>query len=195
MRTIRPLATAPEWLTWSATGSVSSTLAEVFMSRKGRNDEPGTKASGPWDRPRQAAAQVKPAAAQLKPLARSTAAAARRRVHKTRAWAAPQVEHAGQVLQDSVAPRVSALLSAAARRLEPAKPPRRRWRKLAGVAMVAAAAGAVAAVVRNRGKPKITTSAAEAGADDVTPAAEMRDGQGRTSADAGADVSGPVRTS
>jgi ferric-dicitrate binding protein FerR (iron transport regulator) len=79
--------------------------------------------------------------------------------------------HAGQVLQDSVAPRVAALLSAAARRLEPGKPPRRRWRKLAGVAILAAAAGAVAAVVRNRGKPKITTSAAEADADDVTPAA------------------------
>src|SRR5260221_9258819 len=53
-------------------------------------------------------------------------AAARRRVRKTRAWAAPQVEHAGQVLQDSVAPKVSALLSAAARRLEPAKPQDRK---------------------------------------------------------------------
>jgi hypothetical protein len=61
--------------------------------------------------------------------------------------------------------------------------------------MLAAAAGAVAAVVRIRGKSKITTSAAEAGADDVTPAAEIRDGQGRTSADAGADVNRPVHTS
>jgi hypothetical protein len=165
------------------------------MSRKGRNDEPGTKASSPWDRPRQAAAQVKPVAAQLKPLARSTAAAARRRVHKTRAWAAPQVERTGQVLQDSVAPKVSALLSSAARRLEPAKPPRRRWRKLAGLAMLAAAAGVVAAVVRNRRKPEVTTSAAGMDADDVTPAAEMRDGQGRTSADAGAGVNRRVRTS
>jgi hypothetical protein len=116
-------------------------------------------------------------------------------VHKTRAWAAPQVEHAGQVLQDSVAPRVSALLSAATRRLEPTKPPRRRWRKPADIAMLAAAASAVAAVVRNRGKPEITTSAAEADEDHVTPAAEMRDGQGRTSADADAGVNQPVRTS
>jgi hypothetical protein len=164
------------------------------MSRTRRNHEPGTKASSPRDRARRAAAQVKPAAAQLKPLARSTGAAARRRVHKTRAWAAPQVEHAGQVLQDSVAPRVSALLSAAARRLEPERPGRRRWRNLAGVAMLATAAGAVAAIVlRNRRKPEVTTSAAGADADDVTPAPEMRDGQGRTSTDA--DVSGPVRTS
>jgi hypothetical protein len=54
MRTIGPLAAASEWLTWPATGSVSggSTSAEVSMSRNGRNDESGTKASGPWDRPR-----------------------------------------------------------------------------------------------------------------------------------------------
>jgi hypothetical protein len=149
------------------------------MFRKGRNDEPGTKATSPTDRAREAAAQVKPVAAQLKPLARSTGAAARRRVHKTRAWAAPRVDHAGQVLQDSVAPKVSALLSAAGRRLEPAKPRRRRWRKLVGFSMLAAAAGVVAAVVRNRRKSEVTTSAAGADADDVTPAAEMRDGQGR----------------
>jgi len=165
------------------------------MSRKGRNDEPGTKASSPKDRALEAAAQVKPVTAQLKPLARSTGAAAGRRVHKTRAWAAPHVEHAGQVLQGSVAPKVSALLSAAARRLEPAKPQRRRWRKLAGVSMLAAAAGVAAAVVRNRRKPEVTTSAAGADADDVTPAAEMRDGQGRTGTYADADVNRPVRTS
>jgi len=160
------------------------------MSRTRRNHEPGTKASTPWDRARQAAAQVKPVAARLKPLARSTGAAARRRVHKTRAWAAPQVERTGQVLQDSAAPKGSALLSSAAQRLEPATPPRRRWRKLAGISMLTAAGGAVAAVVRNRRKPEVTTSAAEADADDVTPAAEMRDLQGttRTDADADADV-------
>ncbi len=141
------------------------------MSRTRRNHEPGTKASTPWDRARQAAAQVKPVAARLKPLARSTGAAAMLRVHKTRAWAAPQVERTGRVLQDSAAPRVSALLSAAARRLEPATPRRR--------------------------KPEVTTSAAEADADDVTPAAEMRDLQGTTStdADADADVNRPIRTS
>jgi hypothetical protein len=157
------------------------------MSRTRRNHEPGTTASSPLDRPRQAAAQVKPVAAQLKPLARSTGAAARRRVHKTRAWAAPQVERTGQVLQDSVAPKVSALLSSAAQRLEPAKPPRRRWRKLAGISVLTAAAGAVAAVVLNRIKPEVTTSVAEADADDVTPAAELRDGQGTTSTDADAE--------
>ena len=161
------------------------------MSRMKRNHDADTAASSARGRARQAAAQVKPVAARVKPLARSTGAAARRRVHRTRAWAAPQVERTGQVLQDSVAPRVSALLSSAARWLEPAKPPRRRWRKLAGIAMLTAAAGAVAALVRNRRKPEVTTSAAGADAGDVTPAPEMRDGQARTSTDADAGVTGP----
>ncbi len=88
-------------------------------------------ASGAGRRVRWVAAQVKPAAAEMKPFAQRTGAAAKRRARKTRAWAAPQVERSGQVLQDSVAPTVSAWLSTAARRLEPAKPHRARWRKLA----------------------------------------------------------------
>ena len=154
------------------------------MSRMKRNHEAGTAANGAWDRARQAAAHVQP-------LARRTGAAARRRVHTTRAWAAPQVERTAQVLQDSVAPKVSALLSSAAQRLEPAKPRRRPWRKLAGISVLAA--GAAAALVLNRRKPEVTTSAAEADADELTPAAEMRDGQAKTST--GADVNGRVRTS
>jgi hypothetical protein len=156
------------------------------MSRIRRNDEAGMAANSARGRARQAAAQ-------LKPVATSTRAAARRRVHRTRAWAAPQVEHTGQILQDSVAPKVSALLSSAARRLEPAKPRRPRWRKLAGISVLTAAASAVAALVRNRRKPDSTTSAAEADAGDVAPAAQRRDGQAGTSADA--DVNGQVRTS
>ena len=164
------------------------------MFRKKRNDEADTGASSAWDRARQAAAQVMPVAARMKPLARSTGLAARRRVHRTRAWAAPQVERTGQVLQDSVASKVSAVLSSAAQRLEPAKPPRRRWRKLAGISMLTASAGAVAAIVRNRRKPDLTTSA-DADADDVTPAAEMRDGQGTTGTAADTDVNGQAGTS
>lgn len=122
-------------------------------------------------------------AAQVKPLARSAEATTARGVHKTRAWAAPQVEHAGQVVQDSVAPRVSALLSSAARRLEPARPRSGRWRKLAGGSALAAAAGAVGALVRGRRKPDTAVSAAETDADDVTPSAQKRDGQARASTD------------
>ena len=146
------------------------------MSRKSkRKHEPGMVASG--------ARAARKMAAQVKPLARSAGATTTRGVHKTRAWAAPQVEHAGRVVQDSVAPRVSALLSSAARRLEPARPRSGRWRKLVGGSALTAAAGAVAALVRSRTKPDTAVSAAETDADDVTPAAQARDGQARARTD------------
>src|SRR5260370_38701126 len=97
--------------------------------------------------------RVRHAAAQVKPLARTTGAAARRRVHRTRAWAAPQLERTGQVLQDTIAPKVSAVLSSAAQRLEPPQPRRGRRRKLAGVSMLTAAPTAVAPPVPQRRKP------------------------------------------
>ena len=165
------------------------------MSRRKRNHKADVAASKTWRRARQAAAQVRPVAAQVKPLAMSTGAAARRRVHQTRAWAAPRVERTGQVLQDSAAPKLSALLSSAARRLEPPKPRRPRWRKLAGVSALTAAASAVAAFVRSRRKADGTTSAAEADADEAAPPADRRDGQAKTSTDADADVNRQVHTS
>jgi len=105
------------------------------------------------------------------------------------------VERTGQVLQDSVAARVSAALSSAAQRLEPAKPPRRRWRKLAGISMLAAAASVAAALARSRKKPDVTTSPVEVDADDVTPAAQVGDRQAKTHSDADADVNGHVPAS
>jgi len=159
------------------------------MSRMKRNHE----ASSTLDRARQAAAQVKPAAAQAKTLASSAGTAARRRVHKARAWAAPQVDRTGQVLQDRVAPKVSAVLSSAARRLDPPEPKRRPWRKLAISSALTTAASAVAAVVLNRRKPDAATPADGADADKVTPTMKTSDGQARTSTEADAD--GRVRTS
>lgn len=141
------------------------------------------------ERARQAAAHLKPAAAKVKPLARGTGAAAKRRLHRTRAWAAPRVERTGQVLQDSVAPKASAALSSAARRLDPGKPRHRPWRMLAGMAAVTAAASAAAACIRNRRKPDSTTSAAKE--TDVASTAETGDGQAST----GTDASGPIRAS
>jgi hypothetical protein len=146
-------------------------------------------------RARQVAAQVKPTAAQIKPLGQRAGAASIRRVRSTRAWAAPRIERTGQVLQDSVAPRVSAWLSSAARRLEPAKPHRPRWRKLAGISVLTAAASAAAALVRHRKKPDSIIPAAETGAGNVAPAAATSDGQAMASTDADADVNAQVRIS
>lgn len=155
------------------------------MSGSKRIGKAGAAATAALDRARQAAAHVKPYASGAR-------AAAGRGVHRARAVAAPQVERAGQALEDSVAPKVSAVLSSAAQRLEPAKPRRQRWRKLAGISLPAAVAGAVAAVVRNRAKPDLTPPE-QTDTDSSAPAAKMRDEQARTSTDA--DVDGQARTS
>lgn len=97
-----------------------------------------------------ALARARQAAARLKPVALSTSAAAKNGVRTTRAWAAPQLEQTGHLVQDRIAPKISSALSSAAQRIEPAAPRRRRWRKLAGASMVTAAASAVAGAVLNR---------------------------------------------
>jgi hypothetical protein len=106
---------------------------------------PNNRSEAIKDGARQAAAQLKPAAERARPLARTTSEAARRGILRTRAWAAPQVERTGQVLQDTVAPKVSAMLASAAKRIDPAQPRYRRWQKPAGLATLAAAGGAIAA--------------------------------------------------
>lgn len=122
----------------------------------------GKKRSDAWDRTRKATKQIKPMAAQVKPLAKSTGEAARRQWFRTRAWAAPQVKRTGKVLQETVAPKVSDMLSSAAERIDPAKPKRGRWRLPTAIAAaIAAAASGAAAVLRNRSKTQAATSTEE----------------------------------
>jgi len=99
---------------------------------------------------------------------------ARRGVHRTRAWAAPNIERTGHVLQDTVAPKVSSALSAAARQIAPDAPPRQRWRKQASIAtLTAAAGGAIAGLARrarnseSNGASADGTSAGHAADEDV----------------------------
>ena len=84
-------------------------------------DRSATTAATPqiWQRARQTAQVAKPVVAQVKPLANDTKAAASRGLRNARSWAAPQVERSGQVLQETVAPKVVAALTSTARRLEP----------------------------------------------------------------------------
>jgi hypothetical protein len=154
------------------------------MSRTKRNHQAGSM----LDRTSQTVAQAKP-------LARRTAAAASRRVRRTRAWAAPRVERSGQVLQDSIAPRISAALSSAAQRLAPARPRRGRWRKLADVSMLTAAASAVAAFIRNRRQRDGAASAGEPDTHEMMPAAGTGEGPTSTNSRADANTDGRARTS
>ena len=113
-----------------------------------------------WDRTRKAAEQLKPMADQVKPMAEKTRQAARRQWFRTRAWAAPRVQRTGEVLEGTVAPKVSAALSSAAERIDPAKPKRGRWQLPVGIAAaLSAAAGAAAAALRGRSKTGTQASA------------------------------------
>lgn len=119
-----------------------------------------------WQRARQTAEDAKPVAAQVKPLAHDTKDVASRGLRKARAWAAPQVERTGQVLQDTVAPKVAAALTKSAHRLDPEKPRRGRWRKAAGISVMLAAASAIIAALRNRITPAVSSGSSE----DASPA-------------------------
>lgn len=188
-----PMVDAPRQ---GKSANTESTLPEVAMFPNIKNHDVSAAASIARDTARQAAAQVKPVAAHAKPLAANTAAATRRRVLRTRAWAAPQIERTGQALEDSVAPKVSALLSSAARRVEPSRQRRRRGRALVAISMLTVAAGAVAILARNRRKAASMTSPANADAGTMAPAAARADDQPRTDAhaDVDADVNGRVGT-
>jgi hypothetical protein len=133
------------------------------------------------------------AAARMRPLATSTRTTAGRGVHKTRGWAAPQIERTGKVLEDRVAPRISAMLTSAAQRIEPAEPRQRRWAKLAGISILTTAASAIAAVIRHRSKSDLTPPA-DTTPQDVAPDAEVQHRKPGTSTKAPA-VDGHVRTS
>jgi hypothetical protein len=118
-------------------------------------------ASQIWQRVSQTAQDAKPVVAQVKPLANDTKAAANRGLRKARSWAAPQVDRTGQVLQDTVAPKVAAALHASAQRLDPDKPRRNGWRIAAGISAALVLAAAIVAGLRKRSSPAATTPAEE----------------------------------
>jgi hypothetical protein len=116
-------------------------------------------------RARKIAMQASKLADQAGPISRKAAVTARQgagsaadwarpRVGRVRAWMAVRAARGSVAVQERLAPRVSLMLAAAARRLDPPKPRARRWPKvLAGTALLAAG-GAAAAAMAMRGRPK-----------------------------------------
>ena len=197
----------PKWLTRPVAGIVraAGTPRRFPIFRSEAHHRTRNVATSVWRRARQAAVRRRPAVGKVTPLAKNAAAAARHRVDRTRAWAAPQVGRVGQVVEESVAPKVSSLLSATARRLEPDKPRRRRWRKAVGFSAAAAAAGALAAAARSHMRARASAAAQEdheeaggVSAAETTPAAEtasaMQAGNGQRPGSDVAQASG-TRTS
>jgi hypothetical protein len=155
------------------------------MSRSNRTAKGSAPAASVLHRARLAGAHVKP-------FATSTRAATGHGVHRSRAWATPQVGSTAKAVQDKLALQIAAMLSSAAQRIEPAKPQRPRWRKLAGISILTATASALAALVRNRAKADASRSE-ETNPEDVAPAAQVRGENARLSTDASVD--GQIRTS
>ena len=94
--------------------------------------------------------QARQAGAAARPVAASARTAARKGIHHARVWAAPRLERTGHTLEDQVAPRMAAMLSAAAQRIEPAPVRRRRWPVLAAGVVAAAGLSAGAAYLLKR---------------------------------------------
>lgn len=80
---------------------------------------------------------------------------AKPRVGRARAWMAVRAARGSIAMQDNVAPRISSVLAATARRLDPPRSQSRRWPKvLVGTALLAAgAAAATAMALRKRSRP------------------------------------------
>ena len=165
------------------------------MSRMTANEKAAAAAAVAQVRARELAERLKPAAAQVKPLARSTQEAAVRGLHQTRVWAAPRVEHTGQVLQESVAPKVADMLSSAAHRIEPEQPRSRNWWTLSGLLVIIAGAAAAAAIALRKRSTAHCAPAGEADTGEASPGTgEAASGTGQ-SADSNTDATRASRTS
>jgi hypothetical protein len=136
--------------------------------------------------------RAREAAAQMAPLARNAQLTAKQRVYGARVWAAPRLERMGQTLQDDVAPRMSAVLSATARKVQPTSPPRRRWPVLAAGMLMIAGGCAAAAVALSRRNPGSVTVFGQPG-ESARSAADPHDMA--AAEPASADVNGHGHTS
>lgn len=102
----------------------------------------------------------------------SVTPAAKRGLRKARTWAAPQVERAGQAIESTVAPKVAAALTSTARRLEPDKTASRGRWRV--LAGVSALLAAAAAALAAAMRKRTADSSAEASSPGLTPAEQMQ---------------------
>jgi hypothetical protein len=136
------------------------------------------------------------ASTQLAPLAKSAQLTAGRGVYNVRVWAAPRVEWTGVAVQERLAPRVSSMMVATARRMEPPQArSRRRWPAvIAGIVMLLGAAVAGGLLRSQRNSAMMQNSEQPTSPPDPTPpAGSAKDGQDMPDT-AQADVNGQVRT-
>lgn len=133
-----------------------------------RRKRAGVPASALAWQARKVASQAAKLADQAAPITRKAAVTARQQAGGAADWARPRVGRLRAALaagaargsvsvQETVAPRVSAMLAATARRLDPPRQPSRRWPKVVAGTAVLAAAGTAAAAVIVAMRPRETT--------------------------------------
>ena len=132
---------------------------------------------------------------QLTPVARNAQLTAGRGLYNVRVWAAPRVERTGVAVQERLAPRVSSMMVATARRMEPVQVrSRRRWPAvIAGIVMLGAAAAAGGLLRSQRAAAMNKSDDGTPPSASVPPAGSATDGQEKTDT-AQPDVNGQVRT-
>lgn len=137
--------------------------------------------------------QARRAVAQARPLRAGARATARKGIHHARTWAAPRLERTGHTLEDQVAPRMAAMLSAAARRIEPVPARRRRrWPVLAaGLITVAGLSATAAYLMKRRGSTETATGYTDSVTDSTAAAPAMPAEQAPV---ATSEANGRVRT-
>jgi hypothetical protein len=133
--------------------------------------------------------RARQAAAQIAPLALSARMTAVQGMYGARVWTAPRLERMGQALQERVAPRMSAMLAATARRIDPAPRPRRRWPVLAAGIVMIAGGGAVAALLLSRRGPGAIAELARPGG--ARQSAAQPDMAGAETADVNGQMQAP----
>jgi hypothetical protein len=101
------------------------------------------------------------------------------RVDEARSWAAPKIERTGIAVRETIAPRISDALVTAAHKVDSTPSKRRRWPKLlAGFAVLAAIASAVAAIARRNRPDPFAAEPPSPAADIPAPAAsDEQDGR------------------
>jgi len=121
---------------------------------------------------------------QARGKAAAAAAAARQGTYSARIWAAPRLERTGRALEQQVAPKMAAMLSSAARRVDPAPAKRRRWPFVTAGLMLAAGLCGTAAYLVNRRAARQWGEAPKATGTQAAPDAAQKPG--------GSEVNGRV---
>jgi len=155
-----------------------------------------------------AKALARQTAADIAPLAKSAGEAVRQgaddlaawagpQVRKSRAWAAPQLERTGVLVQETLAPQVADALTRAAHRLDPEPVPRHRGlRPLLALGLAAAAAAVAVLVIRKNSGSAVSQPAEdrtdEPGSSTGTP--EDTASAGSQDQDSRVDANGHIRS-